>query len=342
VRILVTGASGFIGKHLIARLQHDGHAVTALVRPTSDVSALRAAGVHLASGDVTEPNTLAPALRHQEVVFHLAAVVGKTPGGWSNHLAVGVQGTANVIDAAVNAGVERLISLSSYAVYARHPDGVPLEETAPLNEDPESWNHYARQKVLSEQLVWKAASAGRIRATTFRPPTVIGPGDPGLVPLMQAVLSSPLGLLANDGGNRHPVVIVEDLAVALARAATTDTSIGKAYNVAGHDPITKEGLLQLFQHAGLRPYQRSGWKQSALGLVASGARLGSTVVRPNRPLLPAAAVHAAENYARRRAQHDCVLDCSQVQTDLGWTGSSAYADAVQRSVAWHLAQINAR
>lgn len=343
MRVLVTGASGFIGRHLVARLCQDGHTVTALVRPTSDTTAFRDAGVQRVLGDVTDPLTLAPAMAHQDAIVHLAAVVGKDPGGWDNHFAVGVQGTANVIDAAAAAGVSRFVALSSYAVYALHPDGIPLSEDFAMNLEPEPWNHYAHQKVLSEQLVWQAHAEGRLQATTIRPPTVVGPGDPNLVPVMQAIMSSPLGFFANDAANRVPLVLVEDLAQTLARAMLCDRSVGKAYNVAGREPITKQALLGLFREAGVQPLARHGLKRcalDALGATAAGGQLIARLVgHPGSPLLPRPAMRLLERYSKRRAQHDCVLDCSRAEADLGWEGAADYAVAVRRAVDWHRAYV---
>src|SRR5919201_2347474 len=191
MKVFVTGASGFVGGHLVNELLRRGHEVTALVRPTSDTGQLTRPGVRLVTGDVTDPDSLRAGLVGQEVVFHLAAVVGRNPGGWDHHLQVGVQGTQHVADAASAGGVERLIALSSAAVYAPHPDGAAVTEDMPLDHAPEPWNHYVRQKVLSEELLWEAHRAGKLQVTTFRPPTALGPGDLNLVPLMRAIMSSP-------------------------------------------------------------------------------------------------------------------------------------------------------
>ena len=345
MRCLITGASGFIGRHLAGGLLQEGHTVTALVRPTSDVRQLRHLGVQLVPGDVTVPNSLARAMSNQDVVFHLAAIVGKGPNDWAHHASVGVQGTTNVVDAAEAAGVSRFIALSSYVVYAPHPDGVPLQEDAPLSDQAAAWNNYARQKVVSEQLVWQAHASGRIRATTFRPPTVIGAGDPNLVPLFRAILSSPLGMLFNDGQHRFPFVVVDDLTRALTQAAECDAAVGKAYNVAGADSVTVNALLGYFRQAGVRPVDRRGWKRAALGTLTMCSTLGHAVVRgaghPGAPLLPRRAIRALEVYAGRRAQHDCVIDCSRAMADLGWRGISSCEESVHRAVAWHHATVAA-
>src|SRR5258705_10804078 len=104
MRILVTGGTGFLASQLIPALQARGHTVRALVLPSCDATPLREAGVGIDTGDIRRPDTLAPAMRHVDAVFHLAAAIGVRPSMREYH-AVNVAGTENVCRSALAAGV---------------------------------------------------------------------------------------------------------------------------------------------------------------------------------------------------------------------------------------------
>lgn len=341
-RALVTGASGFIGRRLVAALRQRGWAVTAFVRPASDQAALRESGATLALGDITDIASLRAALPEHDIVFHLAAVVGKNPGGWEHHRDVGVQGVANLIDAMAATRVTRLIHMSSCAVYRAPAVGVPLTEEAPMNTSPAPWQHYARQKVITEQMVWRAHAAGTIRATTLRPSTVLGAGDPSLVGRMQALMISPLGAFANDLDHHFPVVVVDELVGGIVDAAAYDGAIGKAYNLSGREPVTKRQMLRWFREAGAAPAARRSSLQAGIEAVGRlSSALGAAQQRigiAGPPLAFKPVVAYWERHAQRSADPDLLIDCTRARRDLGWLGAADYQQAIRAAVAWQCAQ----
>ena len=326
MKALVTGASGFIGGHLVEELQAQGHDVTAFVRPTSDVSHLNAVEARLAFGDVTDRASLDEACKGQDWVFHTAAVVG-TYGKWEHFRQVGVLGTQNAIDAAAAANVSRFIHLGSIAVYGTRPDDFPFTEDTPYDEKPESWNHYVREKVWSEKRLWHAHAKGRIAATSFRPSVVIGPRDRNALPRIISILKSPLGALVGDGSNRVPTVVAEELAAVIAKSASIAAAAGRAYNVSGRDEITQRQMMASYaEAAGLKPLSRTApeWLAMLLSRTAEGAY--QAMRREDEPYLTRIAVAIAGR--------DYEIDCSRAAAELGWEGEADYGDAVRRSVEW--------
>ena len=330
MKALVTGASGFIGGHIVDQLLDEGHEVAALVRKTSDTTHLREREVPLVVGDVTAPETLDAACEGMDWVFHTAAVVGNY-GSWSHYRDVGVGGTRNMINAASNAGVDRFVHLGSIAVYGTRPRGQAFTEETPYDRKPERWNHYVREKVQSEILLWRAHDEGRIQATSIRPSVVLGPRDLTATPRTLAVLRHPLGSLVGDGANRMPCVVVEELAEASVRAASTDVEVGRAYNLSGAEPITQQEYMDaLAEAAGLKPKTRTSPEWMAMGMSTALEGVYRLLGRESEPFVTRLVIAIAG--------HDYEIDCSRAKEELGWEGSADYVDAIQRSVEWELAR----
>jgi nucleoside-diphosphate-sugar epimerase len=175
LRAFVTGASGFVGTNLVRELANQGWAVTALVREDSPLEDLEGLDIELCQGDITDPGSLTSAIpAGVDCVFHVAA----STSIWS-HLdeqqrRINVDGTRNVLEAAIAAGAKRLVHTSSFIVWGFFP-GLLTEESEPVEAD--GWINYIDTKREAEQLVKKAVAEGRIDATICNPAHILGPGD---------------------------------------------------------------------------------------------------------------------------------------------------------------------
>jgi nucleoside-diphosphate-sugar epimerase len=328
MKALVTGASGFIGSYLVTELTRQGHQVTALCQPGSSINYLNSAGVIIAIGDVTEPKSLQKPCENQDCIFHCAAIVGGY-GNWDRYFRVGVVGTRNIINAAANAGVERFVHLSSISVYGTRPEGKRYDESTPFETNPEPWNHYVRQKVLSEMELWKAHNEGRIRAIAIRPSLVLGPRDRNVVRRSLNIVRSPLGAIVGEGTNRVPCVVIDDVVSTTILSATKIEAIGKAYNLCGAKPITQSEYMGLHSAAaGLPPHRRKMPLRLAHVSCAAVEGLYRLARRQEEPFCTRIALAFAAN--------DFNVDCSLAMMELGWRGESSYEDAIYRSVEWYL------
>src|SRR5581483_3254606 len=252
MRVLVTGATGLAGSHVVERLLAGGHTVRALVRPTSDRSGLQGLDVEFATGDVTAPATLGAAAAGCEGVVHTAAIVG----GWGRPEAffrVGVLGTRNLLNAARAAGVRRFVQLSSIAVYGDDLDGRLLRETDPYGYRPQPWNHYVREKVQSEQLAFSYHLRGWLEVAAVRPSVIWGARDRIAYPTAAALVCSPFAALVGSGRNRIPCVGVRDVADVAVRALELPQAAGRAYNVSSAQQITQQQLYRLVARTLDRP-----------------------------------------------------------------------------------------
>jgi nucleoside-diphosphate-sugar epimerase len=171
----VTGGTGFIGRHLVEQLVSAGWHVVALHRPTSDVTALRALGVRLAAGSITDEASLARAVPDEcDAVFHVAGNLSMWSGGNARQTLENVDGTRFVAQAAIGAKAKRFVYTSSAGAWG-HQHFIPFDEAAPSNA-LDSPIHYERTKYLAELEVEKAIARG-LSAVILNPGHVAGRYD---------------------------------------------------------------------------------------------------------------------------------------------------------------------
>jgi len=332
MKALVTGATGFIGSYLVRELLIQGHQVTALCQPGSSAQYGFPPDVKLALGDVTEPESLRKGCEPQDCIFHCAGIVSGY-GSWERFFKVGVEGTRNMINVASNVGVRRFVHLSSISVYGTRPRGQRYTELTPLKENPERWNHYVRQKVLSEKVVWKAYNEGHIQVIAIRPSLVLGPGDRNVVRRTLSLLQSPLGAIIGSGTNRVPCVVVNELVKTIIIAAANDHAVGKAYNLSGCESITQREYMDLHAAAaGVKPLKRKMPVSVAQLSCSILERMYRIARREDEPFCTRLALAFATN--------DFDIDCSLAMRDLGWRGGASYEEAIRGSVKWYLSSFS--
>jgi dihydroflavonol-4-reductase len=173
--ILVTGAAGHLGNVLVRKLLTNGEKVRALILPGENCTGLSGLAVERMEGDITQRETLTQAFRGIDQVYHLAALVSIIQGQESLLAKINVQGTRNMLDAALQAGVKRFIYTSSIHALTRPPQGVTINESLPF--DPENpAGAYDRSKAEASLIVQQAAHLG-LDTVIVCPTGVIGPHD---------------------------------------------------------------------------------------------------------------------------------------------------------------------
>jgi uncharacterized protein YbjT (DUF2867 family) len=219
VRVLVTGASGFVGTRVTERLEADGHEVVRFSRRTG--------------GDVTDPGSLEAAARGVQAILHLVAILDGTPERFE---AVNAQGPANAVAAAKAAGVRRFLHMSALGVTAEH---------APLTGYWGSkWK--GAQAVTSSGLDW----------TVFEPSFVFARGG-GAFAEFERLVRMPLTPVIGDGRYRHQPVWAGDVATAFARALERPETIGKRYELGGPQAFAFDDLLdEVARGIGRRPHPK--------------------------------------------------------------------------------------
>ncbi len=251
MKFFVTGANGFLGRHVVAEALDHGHDVVAMVR---DAGSLRRTPWHdherveVVVGDLRRAApSWVEALGGADVVVHLAAAVG---GDFATQFASTVLGTEQLLATMADTGVLRLVHVSTFSVYdyrALAPGSV-LDESSPLEANPTDRDEYAQTKLVQERLVRGFAADRGGRVTVVRPGAVYGPNN--LWNAGRAVrLAGPLWAALAPNGELK-LTYVENCAQAIVLAAERDEAVGETLNIVDDDPPTQREYEAALKRAG--------------------------------------------------------------------------------------------
>lgn len=326
-RVLVTGASGFIGSHVAQRLAKEGYPVRCLVRASSDTTFLETLEVELATGDLTDAASVRAAMEGCTYVVHCAAMVSDW-GTEQEIRRVNVEGTRNVLEAAAQAGVERFIHISSTDVYG-HPGGEGIAETHVPSPAFRNW--YSSTKLEAEAEVRRFQHERRLPAVILRPATVFGPRSVEVVGEMARAIQAGRMLLVDRGRAIAGLTYVENVVDAALLALHGERAVGEAFNVSDGLRVTwKEFTDALAAGLGCPPV-----KHSASYGVANA--LGFTLESGYRLLRRATGVSASPLLSRQAVQvlgRNQDFSTAKARELLGHTPRVPYADALAATLAW--------
>jgi nucleoside-diphosphate-sugar epimerase len=309
----ISGGAGFLGLHLARRLLADGHDVRTLdVVPLDEPELERS--VDELRGDVRDVARVGRLVESADVVVHAAAAL-PIQASRSAIRSVNVGGTENVLVAARDAGVGRVVFISSTAVYGV-PEKHPIEEDDPLVGV--GW--YGESKIDAEALCRVAA----VDTTIVRPKTFIGPERLGVFEILFDWIREGRRIyILGRGNNRYQLLAVEDLVDAVVRAATSPDAVGETFNVGATEFGTvREDLGALIEHAG------------------SASRLRPVPARPAEVALRGLELLRVSPLAEwhyKTAHKDSFVDVSKAQRLLDWQPRFSNRDALVRTYDWYLA-----
>ena len=324
---LVTGATGFLGSHLVQQLRLGGHRVRALVHNPNKAHVLDRLDVEIVVGDVTAAETLMPAVAGVDVVFHTAALVADW-ADWASYLATTVQGTENTIEAAIRASVRRFVHISTIRVY---DDRYALKHGVVTEESPRGelgfrhFGHYSHAKAMAEAMVWKHQD--RIPVTVIRPAWIYGPRDEVILPPLVRYLRGRFARWPSSIDPCADPIFVTDVADCAIAAALNACAVNQAYNAAPHNRIrVREFLGELCSALGTKTPTRSipSWLASSSAYFWEG--LARATRRRTRPLV----THAGLAILSADVRHDP----GKAERELGWRSKVELATGIEQTAAW--------
>jgi ornithine--oxo-acid transaminase len=323
---LITGATGFIGGSLTKRLVQEGYSVRCLVRASSDTSLLDKQDVQIAVGDLTNARSLAHAVEGCHYVFHCGALVSD----WATKeeiVRTNVEGTRNLLNASVDASVQRFVHFSTTDIYG-HPDGAEIDEAYAAKRFR---NWYAQTKLEAEAEVRRVEKVHALDAVILRPATVYGPGSMDVIGEIARAIRGRKMLLVDGGRAVAGLCYLDNLVDAAILALRHEAAPGHAFNVSDGLGITwKEFTDSLAEGLGCSKARWSlpYWMAHGVGFsLEHGYRLLRKTTGLNAPpLLSRQAVQVLGNnqdFSNRKAREM-----------LGWEPRVDYSAGLEATLAW--------
>jgi dihydroflavonol-4-reductase len=232
--VAVTGASGMIGVYLCRSLLRAGAHVIGVVRNPEKAAFLAAEGVEFRKADLADTAALTAAFQGCDAVIANAAmyISSKSMSAWEDHEKANLDGTRNVYQAAHNAGVKRIVQISTFGIYRWSLLHTMNEQQKQLNGAKRQGGAYRATKQISEVLGWEMAKSLQLNMTALRPSLVYGARDDNTLKPISRLLKLPFLPLPSIS---MPFVYAGDVADAAVGAIQNDASIGQSYNVCGDD-----------------------------------------------------------------------------------------------------------
>lgn len=327
MRVLVTGGAGFLGLHLTRRLLKEGHEVNLLDLAPFDPSEYASLGeslpegwqrrLNLMQGDVRNPLTVRGALKGVDAVVHAAAALPL----WRPHdiFTTNVEGTRIVLEEARAAGIERVVFISSTAVYGI-PEKHPLYEDDPLH----GVGPYGESKIMAEQLCLAARRRG-MTVPIVRPKTFVGPGRLGVFQILFDWIDrgKPIPIIGR-GTNRYQLLDVDDLVNAILRLLTLPAEpVNATFNIGAEQFGTvRDDVQALCDHA-----------QTGAYVVPTPAPLVKAVLKTLEVL------HLSPLYkwVYGTADKDFFVAIDRAKERLGWSPHYSNAQSLCRTYDWYQA-----
>jgi nucleoside-diphosphate-sugar epimerase len=323
VKVLVTGATGFLGSHVLDMLVERGDEVRILVRPGEDVKWLSQAGVEIYWGDLSNRASLEIAVDGVERVLHCAARTGSW-GPQAEYEMANVLGLKTLVDTSLAAGVRRIVHVSSITVHGIDVHGT-ADETAPLCGGPDP---YSRSKVAGEQLLQQMIRDRGAPLTIVRPGLIYGPRDTGSFGRFATLIEQGKMIVIGPGNNHMPLIYVTDVAQGILLASAAEHAIGREYILVNDEPVTQSNYLNaMASELGVSLPSRHIPYRLALSIGAAAEMTGHLLRWKQPPPLTRFGVEVLGGENR--------FTINRARSELGFIPQVNLTEGIRKGIAWY-------
>lgn len=247
MKIFLTGATGFIGGHLVKHLDKLSHHVTCLVR--KDNALKKSPNIKLVKeelGSLCDRDLAYKLINGHEYVIHCAAIRGEMRLPWSEYFKINVDATCSLLEAARKAGVKKFIYLSSVGVLGTMPLELPANEDTPYNPD----SNYHKSKMMAEKRVIECSNGSDFDTVVIRPSITYGPEDNGFLLRISRMVGKGYFPLISGGRNKIHLTYINGLIDAIVKALKLPAGNGKkVYTIVDTQPISFRELIEIIANS---------------------------------------------------------------------------------------------
>ncbi len=323
MKLLVTGATGFLGSHVADLALERGNAVRILARPDENVTRFVNAGVQVSRGDLTERSSLEAAVEGVECVLHCAARTGPW-GPLSEYEQVNVFGVQLLVETAMAAGVRRLVHVSSITVHGLDVHGT-VDETAALCGGPDP---YSRTKAAGERMLQQMIRDKGAPVTIVRPGLIYGPRDTNSFGRFAGLIEQGKMVFIGSGRNHLPLIYVRDVAHGILLAGEAEQAVGRAYLLVNDEPSTqRDYYTAIAKELGVSPPCVHIPYRAALALGATAELVGHMTHRKQPPPLM--------RFGFMQIGGENCFRMNRARNELGFSPQVNLADGVREGIAWY-------
>jgi nucleoside-diphosphate-sugar epimerase len=319
LKVLVTGGTGFIGGYLAETFVKQGHEVRVLARQTSDTSLLKKLDIEIIHGDIRNAAATNKAVRDCQCVYHLAGKTTKDRLSKKQYYAHNVEGTKNVAQAALNAGVSRLVYASTIGVYGTVRNSSIDENTVP---NPDSY--YRETKLGGEKELLRLHRESGLPVVVARLGSVYGPGSCNWLDLSRKILKGNFRIIGT-GENYDHMAYVDDLVDGIRRCGEVKGVGGKTYIITGPQPARLRQVLEIIAEE--------------LGVDTFLESLPAGPFRVYRQLCAFAyrsfGVELPRSHYYDLFLMDCIFTTTKAQEELGYFPNVSLRDGFRRLLEWY-------
>ena len=318
-KVLVTGATGFLGKYVVKELVEYGYQVRAFGRNSKVGRSLENSSVSYFQGDLTKADDVLEACKGMDLVVH-AGALSTVWGPWEDFYQANVLGTKYVLEACRQASIQRLVYVSSPSIYAAPKDQLGIKESDAPEEN--NLNNYIRSKLASEKLFKDYPDVSSI---ILRPRGLFGIGDTSILPRV-IKLSQKIGIpLIGDGRQLMDMTCVENVALAIRLALEVPEAKGEVYNITNGEPRAFRDLLEESLTGLGYPIKYRKIPASLLSGIASGLEFlyKSLNLKGEPPLT---------RYTYYLLRYSQTLDISKAERELGYRPKISISEGIEQYV----------
>ena len=321
MKALVTGASGFTGGYMVKNLLQHNVEVRALVRANSKIDSLQSLPVEIAVGSLEDKEAVMAAVQGVDVIYHIAALFRAANVPDSEYWQVNVDGTRNLLDAALEANVTRFVHCSTCGVHGQIKNP-PADENAPI--EPE--DIYQKTKYEGEKLALRYYQEKGLPVTIVRPVGIYGPGDTRMLRMYRSIQKGTF-IMFGGGTVLYHLTFVTDTVEGFRLAGETKNAIGQTYIIAGEEytPLM-QFAKEIAAELGVQPPH---WKPPVwpLNIAAHLCEKICVPLRIQPPIFPRR-VHIFT--------HDRAFDISKAKRELGFAPAVDMKEGVHRTADWYI------